>query len=1039
MMNVFRRRLRHLLASQSRSPRRRKTFRSPPVEALEDRCLLTANLNLIPSGLMIYGGTGVDNDLTISFDGTNYTFSDPSEPINAIGGLTGLDTNLDPNIVTFDPTAIGGAFTQVVVNPNVGNDTTTVASFRDGLAGGEGLDIRDDAGEGTDTVNINGDIGSAANPVANQVLIRGENLNLGADIYTNNFKAVFSDDVDLTADALVDVGTATAQFDGDIDGAFALDIDNAGSAQIAGDIGSGTPLDSVDLNAGDQIQIGGSTTATGDVDLTAGTDALLGGDVLAGAGGAGSVVITSPITRFTNPATTSVSSSLAAADSVSFSGAIDSSAATDLTLSSGLGALSIGGAAAGLGDFNVASSDTTHLDGVVSAEDIEINATTSLTAEGFQASAGDVDINTPSTTFDGAGSTLVSATGSIDFSGTITGNSDNLAFRNASTLSITGAVTDVDLFDARRGGGTLFTSVSVNSITAGDIIIEADNSTILLFGDLISAGDITLIGRVEVFADIMLLSGQALGDDIIIFGSVHDAVIGAHTLILDAGSGAVQNLPLPPDVGIGVGGDIFLNVRVTGCIVTLSDVAVANDIVIEGGIVHLNGSLSGSGDMIFRPKVAGGTLNVINGPLGAPLPDMTISGLDLALVVPGFTNVILGGPTTGAVILHPHHSTGPFQTIANTRFEAALITINDDINQGADDLLFVGDTLTFNRSLRGTGDVHVEDFGATGTVTVNGAMTYPAGLGAGAMDIFFDTPGSDVVVNGALGHRVIDLTVDAATASFPAATAVSVTGNVNITGDAFITGGIFSVTGSVMINGDLELTGNATLKIPIGEDFVVTGDVIGNGFNLVIRGNGGAIDLVDIQGDVIDVGVFAVDSSGGSTATTIALESVEANDIVLRGVDIQIEGIMEARMRNLHLVGAVELFGNTSLLNTSGVSTHYVRVDGTIDGGFDLNVDSGPGQTVLTGAIGGISPLANMTVLSTQINYLTVPIVVLSNFTWTVGTFGNGINDRLFIVGAGSVTAGIQIDLEADQVVNDLFGVNLIAPTLIVTERGIGN
>ncbi|WP_144057710.1 beta strand repeat-containing protein [Novipirellula maiorica] len=1009
---------------------------------------MTANLNLLGSGLMIYGGSGVNNDLNISFDGVEYTFADPAEPINAIGGLAGLDTNPDPNIVTFDPSAIVGPFTQIVVNHNAGDDVTTIDSFRDGLAGGEGLDIRDDAGEGNDTVDINGDIGSALNPVNNTVLIRGEEINLGADIYTNNLDVVFANDVDLTADVFVDAGNGTAEFDADIDGTFALEID-AESIQIAGDVGGTTPLTSVDLNAGDQIQISGSTSATGNIVLTAATETLLGGDVLAGSGGAGSVELNGPTVTFNNPGAVQVSSSGAPTDSVSFGGIISSGVGTDLTIAAGLGTASSGGAA-GLGNFNITSADTVDLNGVIGAEDIEINATTSLNAQGFQASAGDVDISTPATIFDGPTSTLVRATGTIDFSGTITGNLDDLLFRNATSLSIAGVVTDVELFDARRGGGLRFTDISVNSVDASDIIIEADNSTILLFGDLISAGDVTLIGRVEVFADIVIASGGAIGDNINIFGSVHDPANGARTLIIDAGAGAAQNLPLPPDVGIGVGGMQFLNVQVTGGIVSVSDIVVANDIIIEGGATNLHGPLSGSGDMIFRPRVVGGTLNIFNGATAPSVPDMTLTGDDLAFVVPGFANVVFGGPTAGAVFLFPDNNpnpiTGAFNTIANTRFEAPLVVINEVINQGADPVLFVVDQLDLNMggTFVGTADVNIEDFGAIGTITVNGALNQPvASLAAGTINVNVNAPASTVMFTGSIGHRVNDLVVDVALATFPAPTAIDVTGNVTATGDVAINGGIFSSTGSVNVDGNLDLLGNTTLRIPAGQDFAVGGDVIGNGNNLVIRGRGGAINLVDVLGDVIGVGQFKVDSSGANTATTIALENVMADDILLRGNDILIEGILNATAGNLHLIGAVSIFGNTDLLNTSGVATNFVRVDGTIDdasiGGADLNIDSGSGVTVLTGAVGSLSPVNNMSVASEQINFLTTSVTVLNDFSWIVGTLGNGINDRLFVVGGGSITAGNDILLEADQLVGDNVGVNLLAPTITLIERGIGD
>lgn len=1015
------------------------------MEALEDRRLLTANLNLLGSGLMIYGGSGVDNDLDISFDGVNYTFADPAEPINAIGGLAGLDTNPNPNIVTFDPTLIGGAFTQVVVNHNAGDDTTTVTNYRDGLLGGEGLDIRDDAGEGNDTVNINGDIGSAANPVTASVLIRGENLNVGADIFTDNQTIAFSDDVDLTANVEIDSGTGTTQFDGAVDGAFALDIANAGSATFGGDLGTVMPLVSLSVT-GNVTQTAGNVTTTGDASFTAATEIFLGGDVLAGGGGAGSVDITSPVTTFTDPGATQLSSSLAAADFVSISGDVASGAATDLTISAGLGPVSIGGGTAGLGVFNIASSDTADLDGVVGAEDIEVNATTSLNAEGFQASAGDVDINAPATTFDGLLVTLVNATGTIDFSGTITGNGDALLFRVATDLSIGGDVTGVGLFSAVRGGGLLFNSVSLQSVTADEIVIAADNSTIILNGDLVSAGDVTLIGRVEVNADVTILSGGGAGDDILIFGNVRDPAVGTRTLILDAGAGAVQNLGNPPDVGIG-NVQAFLNVRVSGGIVVLDEVTVANDIILEGGTLDLNGNLSGLGDMIFRPRLPGGTLNIVNGPIAVPIPDMSVSGDDLALVQPGFTNIIFGGPTAGVVILFPDNNpnpiTGAFNTQANTRFEAPLVDIRETINQGTDSLLFVLDTFEVNGTFVGTGDVNIEDFGAVGTVDINGSLNQPvSSLAAGSNNLNVNAPGSTVMFNGSIGHRIINLNVDALSVSFPATTAIDVTGNVATTGNVNVNGGIFSATGSVFIGGDMTLLGNTTLKIPGGQDFEVAGQVFGGGNNLVIRGSGGAIANVIFNDDVSGLGTFKIDSSGANTAVNVELGNVTAGDIVVRGVDIRTGGDLMATTGNVHLLGNVHVTDNVTYA-TGGAANRSVRVDGAVDSSgvvaWSLDVDAGLGTAVFTGTIGGGSPLNNMTVISGGVNYVTVAITVFNSFSWTIGTAGNGINDRLIRAGAGSVTAGNMIDLEADVVQGETIGVNLIAPTVNVTERGAGD
>ncbi|NND99210.1 MAG: CHRD domain-containing protein, partial [Pirellulaceae bacterium] len=75
-------------------------------------------------------GSAVDNSLQIAFDGTNYIFADPSEQIDTTGGLVGLDTNPDPNIVVFDPSAL--TINQINVNVGDGSDDVSVSSIRSG-------------------------------------------------------------------------------------------------------------------------------------------------------------------------------------------------------------------------------------------------------------------------------------------------------------------------------------------------------------------------------------------------------------------------------------------------------------------------------------------------------------------------------------------------------------------------------------------------------------------------------------------------------------------------------------------------------------------------------------------------------------------------------------------------------------------------------------------------------------------------------------------------------------------------------------------
>ncbi|MCA9046763.1 MAG: hypothetical protein KDA69_20705, partial [Planctomycetaceae bacterium] len=211
-------RLVHGLGNILFSARRRSQSRLRNSERLEDRTLLS-NLNLIAAQQRIVLGGGSEvNDFTVAFDGTNYTITDTTgTAINAVGGLSGFDTNPAANIVTFDPTAIA-AFNRIEINPNAGDDSVTINSWR---GGAEGLTVFDDAAEGTDTININGDIGTAGNRVAsNNVIIRGENINLGGDIFTSNRDITIggTSGVTLNGATTVDAGTSAVTFEQTIDG-----------------------------------------------------------------------------------------------------------------------------------------------------------------------------------------------------------------------------------------------------------------------------------------------------------------------------------------------------------------------------------------------------------------------------------------------------------------------------------------------------------------------------------------------------------------------------------------------------------------------------------------------------------------------------------------------------------------------------------------------------------------------------------------------------------------------------------------------------
>ena len=276
MLSLFSSRLRQIVRSPQRRRRCRNYCAPAVLERLEDRALLAASLQLIPTtGIVIYGGSSVGNDLTISYDsGTgDYTFSDTAETITLDPDLLGIGgTGSGTGTVTFDAaaaaaasTGTGGVLTLIRVNGNDGDDIVTVDSFR---AGAEGLDVRNNAGQGTDTVNIDGDIGSGVSPTLDEVKFNGETINLDANVWTDNHGVDITGPLNvISGSRIIDAGTEAVTFTEEVDGPGSLTI-VASFVEFAGEVGGGTALDALTVT-GDVLVMGAASVGAGDMVLTA--------------------------------------------------------------------------------------------------------------------------------------------------------------------------------------------------------------------------------------------------------------------------------------------------------------------------------------------------------------------------------------------------------------------------------------------------------------------------------------------------------------------------------------------------------------------------------------------------------------------------------------------------------------------------------------------------------------------------------------------------------------------------------------------------
>ncbi|MEL6104776.1 MAG: hypothetical protein AAFU85_02010 [Planctomycetota bacterium] len=1052
----------------SERAKRQLVRRLARVEPLENRRVL-ANLNLLTaSGTLAFGAAPAtaDNALVISYDaGTDtYEFTDPTETINAIGGLAGIATGSGTNTVTFtgadaDAAVADGSLDQIRVNLNNGNDSLTVNGFR---AGGEGLSTLDTDVAGTDTITINGDVGTGGSPVTiDGVNLVGDVINLNANIIASGVgvtlgaagsdtPVVIGAAVEVAAagaTALINTGTGASGVTGSND----LSVSGS-SVQLRGDIGlSGAAA--VTLNADNLLQVGSATensslsSGTGNISLTGGTEVTLTDGIMTG----GDVSSTSPITSM-GSAAGSISG-----NTITISANLSNTTANTTVLNA-LADVNVGGPITSSSAVDVDAGGNVDFDGTVTTSVGDINvAATDTDATSFQA-AGSV-IVTGGTTFTGVGAVLVSADDSISFED-VTGNGANLTLFAPTSIASTGTISNVATFRASDGGAAGAVAISLVDVDADEVIVLAGGGLTLSGAVAANDGVVSITADITVDGTVSVTSGGDAGENVLIDGDVDGTVADADSVTLDA----------PVDSALTVTGDIgdgvrLLDVTLSGDTINANNIDLAGDFAALGGNIQIAGSASGdgTGTATLAPSTPGRALDIFNDPTNTRvgnatrITETTISSLQAGT----FAELTIGNAGTSVVRINPDNdnstTTGALDLVFATNFVGEAINLSEDLDQGLNAVTFETDAFGANRALVSTGDVSINKLTAGGTLELRGKFgTTPSW---GALNLSIDAVGATINApaagsplpilgpdTGAAqtflgGFNLASFTIDADTVNASGSAAIESAGEVTLNVDQLnLTGGIRSGGNIVLGNPGGTVTNAATgvsILATAGSDVTIA-NIGGNAGDVLIRGLGGKLGTVSIEGGT-DGGLIRVGSNANNGATTLNVDGLSAEAIVLRGDSINLNGTVEATGGSNHIIGAVTLTGDSSLENSSGVPTNFVRVDGTIDGAFDLDIDSGLGSTVLTGAIGAGTALANMSVASGGTNNVTVPITVAGDFSWIVGTAGNGLNDRLVRIGAGSITAGGTVTLEADTLARFEAGVNVFGTTVTLTIRGNGD
>ncbi len=1029
-----------LKASNGSMSRRTAQTRMQSMERLETRTLLTANLQGLADGRLIYSGSAATNNLTINFDGTNYSFNDTGENIQLLGTVAAIGSGNLTNTVTFNPASLA-AFTTLIINNGVGNDTISINGFRGGQ---EGLDVQDAAGQGTDTLNINASLGSAGSRLQRPAQLLSEVVNLGGSVFTNNQTVNLGSAaaaVNLTANVTVDAGTGTVGSTSTINGGSSLTV-QAGSVQLTGTIGGVTPLTDVTLTAtgAGPLQVP-TATVTGDISLTAGAGGTnLRGNLTAG----DDITITSATTSVT-VAAAALTTGGAAGNDLNITGAVNGTQA--FTLNAGLGGnVVVGGNISLTGTaFLVAGGNSIDFNGSTSANSgINLGTITGAFVRSLSAAAGPISVG-GDITFDGAGAVTNTAgtTQAMLFTGNVTGNGSDLNLRGAQTVTVNGAITNVATLSVAKGGVGTIVDATLNNATAQAISVIANN--IHAQGDLTATvQNIALTGAVVLDgADttVTLTSGLGVGDSITITGTVNDSGAATALELIAADDTTTATDGAVTVTGIIGGTTPIQSLRTNGAVVSLQAVNVTTgDILLGGGETVLNGNLSGTGgnnSVIFAPNGTGGTLEVYNTPTSPSSSNMTIDNTDLSQVTASIENMVFGNNSTGTVLFVPNAdpvlATGSFVLNRNVEFRGDVVTLNESIDQNTFTVNVFANTLNANQPMIDVGAVTFTKLTAGGNFVVNGNLGQ---ANWGALDLTLNNTTGTVTVNGHFGGSIVaSLTVNALTLDTTAqSSAIEAAGNITLNVDTLNeNGGIISSTGSIFVDGNvISTSGPLTLLIPSGQSLQINGTVTAAG-NITIRGRNGAAASIGITGAVNTTGAFFIDSSGAQTAILVSLNGVSATSMVVRGIGITLNSDMSASAGSVHLLGNVTLGGNV-VMTSSGLANHYVRIDGSVNGGFDLEAQSGLGITHLV-LVGNTTPLANLLVRSGGVNIVNDNIVVTGSVDWLVGDTANSGQDRLIVLSGKTITASTSIILEADLVtVNQV--AQLFAPSVTVTNNG---
>ncbi|MEZ6234601.1 MAG: filamentous hemagglutinin N-terminal domain-containing protein [Phycisphaerales bacterium] len=868
------------------------------------------------------------------------------------------------------------------------------------------------------TANITGNI-VATGAASSLAFLGGDSggTTLSANVTTDGADITFDDDVTLGAASVVanngaGNGTGTIDFDGAVDGAFALTvIGTDGGVDVDGAIGATTPLASlaisganVSINNGigtmGAAGVAGSTAITGASTLTLLGEFFNTNEAFYDTAGFGTIEGAGMGTTATF---------LASGDDISFTGggSFDVEDGVGLTINPGPGGTIVLAAdfqGANSGDLLFSRAVT--LDGGVNiggpggmggsvtfADTIDgaFDLSVSTGADGIFLQ-GDV----------GTGAALASLT--LD-------SGDGVELANigaADSPGVTGAV-DVDAAADITYNGTEYASGSANYNAAGQHSVVSGDTTFATSG-----GALTFAGGNIVLTDGSDLTATSSGGMI-----TTTAIRGAsdENVTINAGAGQANLAAIGMDDEIG-------DISITANQLQLTGNIVGNTFTLLTGTAGRGIELAGDGT---TP--------------GALL----LSRAEFARLQDGFTSITIGRDDGIGAILVGGDNGGPLDfsdpLTLRSQGNGGSVSVLEGMSGSGDASLMLlgtngfvglsgpittaGGDVTIEGASTLLGDTSIETSGGNVAFLSDGTINSPGT--AFALDI--DAGTGAVAIDGAIGlaNRLASTDFRGSTIAIRA---VNTVGGQTYTGQTFLGGSLSSRTGPILFDGNTTVTTDASVSAGDGmfsntANVTFRGAIDGSGADLTVVADGtsnanNAQGTAAFEGPVTDVGNFIV------LAGTIDVRDVTTNgpQTYVATNALQMQGDLSTAAGGIDITGPVVLLADSSITTGDG-DDRDIDIDGTVDGAFALALDAGENDITVADDIGATDRLGDLTIAAAR--NVSLQGVRLANMQFSQATTG-----QVTIAGALDADGDTGVNIDSGRSI-DLAGPVDVASNLALT------